>query len=177
MRRHAPDVSFMPRIAKLSKLARMGTRRSIPAAIAALAFALLTGFGWPCRAVAQIAAPAIPAGMARVWFLRLYEPYVSLATPMLFVNGAPLTASQPGTAFYRDLVPGTYAFSVASYGIDQGQTLPLFPDEEVYFIIWCDPFLASGRTYQRDTFYVVPLPPPAAWQYMQLPDMRDLGAD
>lgn len=119
-----------------------------------------------------------PPGMARVWFLRLYEPYVSLATPMLYVNGAALVPSEPGTVFHRDFPAGMYTFSVFSEGIDYGreQTIPLVPGGQVYLLVWCDANWASGRTYQRDTFYVVAVPQPLAWQYARLPDMRDLGA-
>ncbi|HTT80586.1 MAG TPA: hypothetical protein VMF86_12985 [Stellaceae bacterium] len=156
----------------------MATRREVASWIAALAL-LPAAIGWSHGAAAQpLPAPRMPPGRARVWFVRLYEPYVSLATPMMFVNGSPLGASVPGTVFYRDFPPGTYTFSVASYGIDYGQapTVPLRPGEELYFIVWCDTFWASGRFFQRDTFYVLPIPPPTAWQYMRLPEMRDLGA-
>ena len=157
----------------------MASRRKALGWVAALAFGLAATIGRSGAAAAQpVPASPIAAGRARVWFLRLYEPYVSLATPMLFVNGDPLTPSLPGTAFYRDYPPGTYTFSVDSYGTDYGQaqTVPLYPGEEVYFLVWCDPNWASGRNFQRDTFYVLPIPPPLAWQYMRLPDMRDLGA-
>ncbi len=155
----------------------MATRREVVSAIAALAL-LPAVVGRSRSAAAQPPpAPPIPPDRARVWFVRLFEPYVSLATPMMFINDAPFVPSQPGTVLYRDFPPGTYTFSVASYGIDYGQaqTVPLRPGEELYFMIWCDPLWASGRRFQRDTFYVLPLPPPTAWQYMRLPDLRDLG--
>jgi hypothetical protein len=157
----------------------MAMRRTILGCFAALALCLPTLIAWPGGAAGQPQAAApIPSGMARVWFLRRNEPYVSLATPMLFINGAPLAPSVPGTAFYRDVAPGTYTFSVASYGIayNQAQTVPLAAGDEVYFYIWCDPRWASGKDFQRDTFFVLPIPPPLAWQCLHLPDMADLGA-
>jgi hypothetical protein len=157
----------------------MTGRRGFLGSMLALALGLPAALGGSGLAAAQpLPAPPIPPGTARVWFLRLYEPYVSLAMPMMFINGAPFVASEPGTVLYRDFPPGTYTFSVFSEGIDynQTQTVPLLPGEELYFIVWCDTFWASGPNFQRDTFYVLPLPPPTAWQYMRLPDMRDLGA-
>ena len=52
------------------------------------------------EAISQV--PLIPAGMARVWFLRQFEPTESLASPMISANGAPVGLSEPGTAFIRD---------------------------------------------------------------------------
>ena len=43
---------------------------------------------------AQLAPP--PPGLARVWFLRQFEPAESLWTPMIYVNGAPMTPSHAG---------------------------------------------------------------------------------
>src|SRR3954471_3622082 len=96
--------------------------RSGAAMLFALAAALtplfLPAASVPARAqtAAQTAQPATlappPAGLARVWFLRQYEPGENLSTPMIYVNGAAMTPSMPGTIFYRDFVSGTYNFSV-----------------------------------------------------------------
>ena len=72
--------------------------------------------------------PPVPPGLARVWVLRQFEPGLGIQwAPITFVNGAILAPSYAGSAFYRDLPPGTYAFAVASCTRDsnQGQTLQL----------------------------------------------------
>src|SRR5262249_58312226 len=66
-------------------------------------------------------APPIQTGSARVWFLRQFEPGESLATPIISANGVPVAESLPGTVFLRDFTPGTYTFTVPSYGVDFGQ--------------------------------------------------------
>ncbi len=151
----------------------MSARRAVVASLAALAFCLFVPTGGV--SAAEAGAAPIPGGMARVWFLRQYEPSVSLATPMIFVDSAPLAASQPGTAFFRDFRPGTHSFSVASYGVDFGQTetLQLVPGMQVYLEIQALPSWASGHNYTRDTFYVRMIPPELAARY--LPQMTDLG--
>src|SRR5262249_32921659 len=59
--------------------------------------------------------PAVPAGLARVWVLRQFQPGLGVQwSPMTYVNGAPLASAYTGTAFYRDLPPGTYTFTVDS---------------------------------------------------------------
>ena len=91
----------------------------------------------PNQPTAQPAAQLPPPspGMARVWFVRQFEPSESLATPMIYVNGAPLAPSVPGTIFYRDLAPGTYSFSVDTCGTDINQfpTVQLAPGAQYEF--------------------------------------------
>ena len=70
-------------------------------------------------AISQV--PPIQGGLARVWFLRQFEPGESLATPIISANAAPVGQSLPGTAFLRDFSPGTYTFTVPSFGVDTGQ--------------------------------------------------------
>src|SRR5438874_394677 len=113
----------------------------------------------PAPAAAEpIAAglPSTPSGLARVWLLRQFEPNESLRTPMIFVNGAPLASSMPGTMFYRDLAPGTYTFSVETCTVDtkQATTLSLPPGSETNLEVQS---LASFRSWgclAHDTFYV-----------------------
>jgi len=82
----------------------------------------LTGcISGPTLAAAVSQAPPIQAGLARVWFLRQFEPGESLATPIISANGVPVGESLPGTVFLRDFTPGTYTFTVPSYGVDFGQ--------------------------------------------------------
>lgn len=155
----------------------MSSRRRVSGSLW-LAFCLLANTG--LASGADVAAPEarvsrIPAGLARVWFLRQFEPAESLSTPMISVNSAPLAASLPGTAFYRDFQPGTYTFTVDSYGVDanQAQTLRLAPGTQIYLEIQSLSSWASGLNYVRDTFYVRVISPEWARQY--LPQMTYRG--
>jgi hypothetical protein len=67
----------------------------------------------PTAAAAVPQVPPIQRGLARVWFLRQFEPGESLATPIISANAAPVGQSLPGTAFLRDFSPGTDWFSRA----------------------------------------------------------------
>src|SRR5215469_18354672 len=62
--------------------------------------------GWLLAQTATLEAsaqvPPIAPGTARVWILRQYLRFESLALPMTYVNGARLAISQPGTALFRD---------------------------------------------------------------------------
>jgi hypothetical protein len=70
-------------------------------------------------AISQV--PPIQGGLARVWFLRQSQPGESFAAPIVSANAAPVGQSLPGTAFLRDFSPGTYTFTVPSFGVDTGQ--------------------------------------------------------
>jgi hypothetical protein len=70
-------------------------------------------------AISQV--PPIQGGLARVWFLRQFQPGESFAAPIVSANAAPVGQSLPGTAFLRDFSPGTYTFTVPSFGVDTGQ--------------------------------------------------------
>jgi hypothetical protein len=87
---------------------------------AAVLFALLCG----CASLpptGSVTIPLIPAGMARAWFYRDDEPYISLDRPYVRMNGAIVGISEPGGAFYRDVPPGQYYVTVDSYGRDANQ--------------------------------------------------------
>lgn len=77
-------------------------------------------------------APPVPAGQARVWFLRQLIPGTAMHAPMIYANGAPLAIIPQGVAFYRDLAPGTYSFSIQScLPVEQTSvSLPLGPGSE-----------------------------------------------
>src|SRR5580704_9238252 len=77
--------------------------------------------------------PPVPAGMGRVWLLRQFEPGESLLTPGIYIDGRPFAFSQPGTAFYRDLGPGRYTFTVDTCTVDFGQaaTVEVEPRSEI----------------------------------------------
>jgi hypothetical protein len=114
---------------------------------------------------AQTTGP-VPPGVARVWFLRQFQPSESLQMPMIFVNGAPLASSQPGTTFFRDFSPDSYAFSVETCTQDFNQvaTPNLTPGSETYLEIQS---LKSFRSWDciADTFYVRAIPAERAQLY------------
>ncbi|HEV8679465.1 MAG TPA: hypothetical protein VGQ90_08835 [Stellaceae bacterium] len=160
------------------------SRRCLP--LAALLFAL--GLGLPAGgapaslaagpSVAEAAAqiPPIPPGLARVWLLRQYLPSEGLRTPMIFINGAPLASSVPGTAFYRDVAPGTYTFSVETCTTDfnQAATLNLVAGSQTDLEIQSLSSFRSWYCLPNDTFYVRLIPPGSARLYA--PQLAYLGA-
>jgi hypothetical protein len=110
---------------------RLGTRRAIGFALA-LSLVALAGSTEPALAATPDQAPPVAAGQSRVWFLRQLEPGSNFHAPMIYVNGAPITTSGPGTAFYRDFAPGQYVFTVENCLPQAGtsQTLTLPPDKQ-----------------------------------------------
>jgi hypothetical protein len=122
---------------------------------------------------AQTAGP-VPPGVARVWFLRQFQPD-NLQMPMIYVNGAPLASSQPGTTFFRDFSPGSYAFSVETCTQDFNQvaTPNLTPGSETYLEVQS---LKDFRSWGciTDTFYVRAIRAEQAQLYF--PQLRYLGA-
>jgi hypothetical protein len=104
---------------------------SIVGATAVLGLIIL-GPATPLRAATPDEAPPVAAGQSRVWFLRPLLPGEQFHAPMVFVNGAPITTSGEGTAFYRDFAPGQYVFSVENCLPQQGasQTLNLRPNTQ-----------------------------------------------
>jgi len=124
---------------------------------------------------AQLAPP--PAGLARVWFLRQYQPYESLWTPMIYANGAPMIASMPGTIFYRDFPPGIYTFSVDSCGSDTNQfpTVTLTPGAQYEFEVQSlESFKPPDCPSGTGVFYVRPVQP--RFLQLYLPQLAYLGA-
>jgi len=90
-------------------------------ALALLGFcvSLLPACGTPgsgLQSYAQVAPQ--PPGTARVWFMRVKDPQeLEQGDPTIYVNGSPVGRSVPGIAFYHDYPPGTYTFTVQSYGV------------------------------------------------------------
>ena len=126
------------------------------------------------EAISQV--PPVRPGMSRVWFLRQFEPSESMATPMISANGVAIWISQPGTAFIRDFRPGTYTFTVPSYGVDGGQaaTLQLLPGAQTYLEVQSLRSWANwGDTAQRDTLYVREIS--AYWAEKYFPLVTYLG--
>lgn len=132
--------------------------------------------GGPTLAAAIAQVPPAPPGVARVWFLRQFEPYESTAVPTISANGAPVGSSQPGTAFYRDLAPGLYEFSVPSDGVDFNQTASLRLEAGAQAFLEVQSLSgwgSCGDNCQRDTLYVRPLP--ANWAALYFPTLTYLG--
>ena len=152
--------------------------RLVRALLIGICLQALTGcMSGPTLAAAVSQAPPIQAGLARVWFLRQFEPAESLATPIISANGVPVGESLPGTVFLRDFTPGTYTFTVPSYGVDFGQaaTVQLAAGTQTYLEVqslrsWAG---AGGDNFQRDTLYVRAISP--YWAEKYFPTLRYLG--
>jgi hypothetical protein len=123
------------------------------------------------------ALPQPPASVARVWFLRQYQPGENLGTPMIYINGAPLGPSVPGTIFYRDMAPGTYTFAVDTCGTDvnQAATLQLPPGSSAELEIQSlQSFTPPDCPRGAGTFYVRPVAP--YFLQLYLPQLAYLGS-
>jgi hypothetical protein len=106
-------------------------------------------------------APPIPAGQARVWFLRQLSPGTDWDAPMIYANRVPLAISPQQSAFYRDFMPGPYVFSVenclperqASYQVN------LTPGDQIALEVQSDDNDSDAECELGSTSY---LRPPAA---------------
>ena len=113
------------------------------------------------------AVPAVPAGMARVWFTRDDSPYVEVDQSYVRMNGAIVGVTEPGGTFYRDVAPGRYEITVDTYGVDVNQfpQVALAAGQVATFKILESRTWASGgasTNWERPTFYVWPMPAPVA---------------
>ena len=152
--------------------------RLVRAMLVSICLQALTGYmSGPTLAAAVSQAPPLQSGLARVWFLRQFEPAESLATPIISANGMPVGESLPGTVFLRDFMPGTYTFTVPSYGVDFGQaaTVQLAPGTQTFLEVqslrsWAG---AGGDNFQRDTLYVRAISP--YWAEKYFPTLKYLG--
>jgi hypothetical protein len=112
---------------------------------------------------AAVGIPAIPAGEARIWFYRDYEPYAGKGLPAIAANGGYVGAAELGGAFYRDVPPGHYLVTVQTVGIDTNQTakFELAPAQEAYVKIVSLPSWDTGgdrNEWERPTFYAWLIP-------------------
>ena len=144
------------------------------------ALAPLVALGLPLPARAQFAPPVQlappPAGLARVWFLRQFQPEENLSTPWIYANGVPIATSQPGTIFYRDFAPGTYTFTVDTCGHDVNQfpLVQLLPGAQVEFEVQSlQSFTPADCPPHAGTFYVRPVSP--RFLQLYLPQLAYLG--
>ena len=153
------------------------TRKYHLVAVILLGFWLLPLFacapgrgGSALQSYAPVAAQA--PGTARVWFMHTNDPQEQAGDPIIYANGNPVGRSIPGIAFYKDFPPGTYAFSVQSYGLNAGRpiqqdTVQLVPGSQTYLeILWGASWVvgtAGGATY-----YVRTLPPELDQAYLKM---------
>jgi hypothetical protein len=141
-----------------------------------LALAGCAGQATPTASQAQV--PALEPGMARVWFLRQEDPpggNIEAARPMVYANGAAIADSKEGTAFFHDLPPGSYKFTVQAYGTPAGESdrLQLAPGMQTYLQVQAVPNWEQGSTAGGWSFALLTMSPQLAQQY--LPTMTNLG--
>ena len=86
---------------------------------------------------------------------------------MTYVNGAPLALAYAGTAFYRDVTPGTYTFAVDSCTRDfsQSQTVDLAAGMQVDLEVQVLSSISSWGCFDPNTFYVRQIAPQVAQYY------------
>ena len=114
--------------------------RFVMPALVGLCLAALASLTPQVAAAAEAQTPTLAPGTARVWFLRSAgSPYgdVWAAEPEICANGAPVGDLPVGSKFYRDFRPGTYRFTVQSYGLPTGaaDTVYLAPGTQTYLEI------------------------------------------
>jgi hypothetical protein len=113
----------------------------------------------PATASVPIAAPPVPAGQARVWFYRPWEPSESLNLARIDMNGAYAGAVANGSAFYRDVPSGHYHIAPESFGHDfnQDKDVDLAPGQQLYVKIVSSSewgvSVSASKNIARDTFY------------------------
>jgi Protein of unknown function (DUF2846) len=99
--------------------------------------------------------PANP-NLARFYFYRVYDFGGTSQWTAVWLNGAKAGDSAPGTYFYRDVQPGTYAIAVRSDWANAGDetSVTVKPGSttfiEVYSINVYEPV---GGTYYRPTLF------------------------
>ena len=101
--------------------------------------------------------------------MHVNDPQEKAGDPIIYANGNQVGRSIPGIAFYHDFPPGTYAFTVQSYGLPTGtkDLVPLAPGSQSYLeVLWGASWLvgtAGGATY-----YVRTLPPELGTAYLRM---------
>src|SRR5215472_16832058 len=112
----------------------------------------------PAMPEAPAAAPPVPAGQARIWFYRDWEPSESLNLANIDVNGSYFGSVANGGAFYRDVSAGHYHIAPQSYGQDfnQDRDVDLASGQQVYCSVASLRSWEEGgdvAVFERDTFY------------------------
>ncbi|HMD63218.1 MAG TPA: hypothetical protein VKF83_04485 [Stellaceae bacterium] len=145
----------------MSKNTNSATPWLIGAAPGALLLAM-AGCAQPA-VTASVGIPPVPAGDARIWFYRNYEPYAGKGLPAVAANGTYVGAAELGGAFYRDVPPGHYVVTVQTTGVDFNQVanVDIAPGQEAYAKIVSLPSWETGgnkNEWQRPTFYAWLIP-------------------
>lgn len=117
--------------------------------------------------VAAVASP-VPAGQARIWFYRDWQPSESLNLATIEVNGTYFGSVANGSAFYRDIPPGRYHIAPASFvpNSRQDTNVELAPGQQVYVKIvslsaWGSDNTAA-KNIDRDAFWAQLISPQVA---------------
>lgn len=103
-----------------------------------------------------------PPGLARVWIFRTYDPYITMETPYVRINGRIVGVAWLGKAIYRDVRPGEYAITVDSRGSAPNQfaRIGLAAAQTAYVQIDANSWWAGlCRHCQIPTFYTYPVSP------------------
>jgi nucleoside 2-deoxyribosyltransferase len=150
----------------------MITRGLLKSALAGVCFQALTVLASTPAPAADISqTQPIQAGDARVWFLREFDPGLSLDTATIYANGVAIGQSRPGAAFSVDLAPGTYTFTVPNDVPDGNQppTVQLTAGAQVYFNIDAEDWVDAGEGEQdggRSTLDVRQISAPLAEKFL-----------
>ena len=143
-------------------------------ALLGLCVSLLPSCGTPGSGLQAYAPSAAqPPGTARVWFLRTKDPQeLEQGDPIIFANGKSVGRSIPGIAFYLDYPPGTYVFTVQSYGVEGSEAVnknikQLALGTQTYLeILWGASWLEGA--VGGATFFVRTLPPELDQAYLKM---------
>jgi Protein of unknown function (DUF2846) len=110
----------------------------------------------------------VPAGQARLWFYRDWQPSESLNLANLSVNGAYFASVANGSTIYRDVTPGRYHIAPASFvpNSRQDANIDVVAGQQAYLKIVSSTAWGSDNTASkniaRDAFYVWLVPAPVA---------------
>ena len=110
----------------------------------------------------------IPAGQARLWFYRDWQPSESLNLANVSVNGAYLASIENGNAIYRDVPPGHYQIAPMSFipNSNQDANIDVVAGQQAYLKIVSSTAWGSDNTaaknITRDAFYVWLISPTVA---------------
>ncbi|MGH7088257.1 MAG: hypothetical protein ACREFQ_05100 [Stellaceae bacterium] len=148
----------MPKPLTLHRMCRIGTML--------LGLALLAGCVGPQSGRVGAATALLneypPPGLARIWIFRTYDPYITLETPYIRINGRIVGVAWLGSAFYRDVPPGRYAITVDSRGSAPNQfaNIGLAARQTAYIQIDANNWWA-GMCWRCSipTFYTYPIGP------------------
>jgi len=128
--------------------------RCLSIAAAAMLGLLIAGCSQtPTVAESKILPPALQ--QARIWVYRGIEAPGAVLTPIVRFNGSPVGEAAGGSAFYRDVEPGTYHVDVQSTYADLGQSsiIALGPGQVAYVRIEDLDNWANGLGRMETTFY------------------------